>query len=57
MENQLRTKRVSAVQRSLLERRLNDIKEWFDPPAFDRPRHSKLSSYRTDPPQTLNTEI
>jgi hypothetical protein len=39
LESHLRAKRLSAAQRSLLERRLDDIREWLAPPAFDRPRH------------------
>lgn len=36
LERRLNVKRLSAAQRSLLKRRLDDIKQWLEPPVFDR---------------------
>jgi hypothetical protein len=38
LEHRLSAKRLSESQRPLLNARLNDIRQWLEPPVFDRPR-------------------
>jgi hypothetical protein len=38
LERRLNVKNLPVEQRSLLERRLQDIQQWLDPPVFHRPR-------------------
>jgi hypothetical protein len=39
LERDLSVTRITEAQRALIERRLTDIKQWLEPPVFDRPRH------------------
>ena len=39
LKHHLSARNLSISQRALLESQIEDIKQWLEPPVFDRPRH------------------